>query len=133
MSKKNSTAKKTSKSTVASDAKLFVNSHVNNVQFSEKRPGVISHIVKMLNVSEKNAVTKDEILDSLCETFADREREKMKSTLSMQVPSGLYIEKRIVVKTTTKNDKKAYYIDHIATAKAQGEWAQQKAAKNATK
>lgn len=116
------------------EAKLFTKTHVNNMSFTQKRPGVISTIIEMLSVDQQHAVTKREILAELCRRFADRDEAKMRATLQMQVPSGAFIEKRVVIVTTTNaNDERAYYIDREATAKAQAEYAARKQAERDAK
>lgn len=109
--------------------RVKLSSHSNNIAFSDKRPGVVAYILEMLmNASAQGPVTKSYMLKKLCERFADREESKMKSTLMMQCPSGLLIEKRVVV-VTIKNEatkERCYYVDRDATAKCQAEYAERK-------
>jgi hypothetical protein len=107
--------------------------HANNAAFSNARPGVVATILEcVMNADETNAVTKNDILRVLCDRFADRDAAKMKATVMMQVPSGLRIEKRVIVRETLKlNDDKtkaerAYYVDHEATKIEQQKYMQAK-------
>jgi hypothetical protein len=101
-------------------------SHSNNIAFTDKRPGVVAHILEMLmNASAESAITKTTILAALVKRFANRAESGMKATLMMQCPSGLLIEKRVVV-ATVKNEatkERSYYVDRELTAKAQAAYA----------
>lgn len=87
--------------------------HERGVAFSENRPGVLSMIKNLLfSASPESPITKLEILDALCLAFPERDRAKMKSTVSMQVPSGLKLEtKGRVAPVTCANvrGERAYY------------------------
>lgn len=73
-----------------------------------KRPGVIYEIIRKLRMaSATEPVTKEGILIHLKACFPTRDEAAMKSTIASQVPSGLKIEKSIVVQ---KNDK-GYWIE----------------------
>lgn len=62
------------------------------------RPGVITRIIELLSkATEKKPITKAEILADLKVQFPDRAENAMKSTISSQVPSGLKVEKKIIV------------------------------------
>jgi len=77
--------------------------HANTAQFSVKRPGVIATIIDVLRAaSEQRPVTKEQVLDKLCKRFTERPREHMKATVSMQVKSGLRIEKQLEVSENEK-------------------------------
>lgn len=111
--------------------------HHNGVTVSEKRPGVLAVMVRCLRAaSEKHPVTKESVLDVLCNEFPDRDRNKMKATLAMQMPAGLRYEKKIVlasadVEVETQSEvggmlvtgvkkAKGYWIDEEATKAEQG-------------
>lgn len=60
--------------------------------------GVIATILECLRTaSKKKPVSKEEILKRLIEAFPDRQPQAMKSTISSQIPSGLKVEKGIIV------------------------------------
>jgi hypothetical protein len=78
---------------------------------SEKRPGVISCMIEMLRAADsKNPVTKAEILAELCTRFPERTESAMKSTLNMQVPSGLRTEKGLEVSSASTDNGKGYWL-----------------------
>lgn len=69
----------------------------------KKGPGVIQTIIACLRkASEKKPTTKDAILAVLVETFPEREEKAMKSTISSQIPSGLKVEKGLIVQSNDK-------------------------------
>lgn len=88
---------------------------------TQKRPGVLAKMVECLEAaSEKSPVTKESILEVLVKAFPDREEAKMKSTLSMQMPSGLRTEKKIILGSKTLPEgRKGYWIDKKATKEFQ--------------
>lgn len=105
---------------------LNTQTHVGGVAFTAARPGVIAVMIEHLSrASEQAPVTKDAILADLVKRFPERKEVKMKSTLMMQVPSGLRTEKRIVVRKSEDKSKPGYYIDAQATAVLQAEWKAQ--------
>lgn len=124
-----STARKSRKaSKVAAPAveQVKVETHANGVKFSGKRPGVIACMVEMLrNATAENPVSKLDILGELVKRFPERGQDKLQATLTMQVPSGLRIEKRIEVKTVVDPSSKVrrYYIDDAESAKLQAAYA----------
>lgn len=132
MAKKNSTSGvvtvvRSSKGRKTKSDVRLITTHANGAAFSDKRPGVIATIVEMLSqASEKAPVEKSVILAKLVERFPDRPEANMKSTLMMQVPSGLKIEKRIIV----RSNEHGYWIDKKASEQLQAEY---KAAKEAAK
>lgn len=80
------------------NAKGKVHEHANGAAFTDKRPGVIATIIELLkNATSKKPVTKDAMLKTLTKRFPDRGEDKMKATLSMQVPAGLRTEKGLEV------------------------------------
>lgn len=95
--------------------------HANGAALSSKRPGVLAALVQYLTAASKTApVTKTQILDLLVTLFPERAREKMKATVSMQVPAGLRTEKKIILDSVKvgegENAEKGYWIDAKATA-----------------
>lgn len=94
-------------------------------QPSEKRPGVLAKMIEVLsNASGNDPVTKDDVLEVLVEAFPDRDPAKMKATLAMQMPSGLRVEKKIIlgvkdVRQADNSFKKGYWIDAEATKEYQ--------------
>lgn len=73
----------------------------------EGGPGKIETIIKLLKAaSKKNPITKDEILDELVKVFGEEDREKMKKTISLQVPTFLRSMKELDVQ---KNEE-GYWI-----------------------
>lgn len=94
-----------------------VTAHANGNKFTEKRPGVVAVILdSLMGASEQFPITKSKILERLVQAFPDRETDKMKATLVMQVPSGLRTEKGIIVVGRMMESEKGYWIDEQATA-----------------
>lgn len=124
-----STARKSRKaSKVAAPAveQVKVETHANGVKFSNKRPGVIACIVEMLrNANADTPISKLDILTELVKRFPERGSDKLQATLTMQVPSGLLIEKKIKVQTVIDQSSKVrrYYIDQSETDKLQAAYA----------
>lgn len=120
------TKKRGKKADALLNVSLNTQTHVGGVAFTTARPGVIAVMIEHLSkATSEHPVTKETILDDLVVRFPDRTREKMKSTLMMQVPSGLRTEKRIVVRKSEDKSKPGYYIDAQATAALQAEWKAQ--------
>jgi len=67
--------------------------HANTAAFSESRPGVLAVIVGELERAHPHGIAKAGIVAALVKAFPDRDEAKMKSTVAMQVPSGLRIER----------------------------------------
>jgi hypothetical protein len=121
---KKNRAQKDAKEKVAPE--LNTRTHVGGVAFTNARPGVIAVMIAELSKGSSDApVSKESIMETLIQTFKDREPAKMKATLMMQVPSGLRIEKRIIVRKSEDKSKPGYWIDAQATAAAQAEWKAQ--------
>jgi hypothetical protein len=63
-----------------------------------KKPGVIATILSILqNASAKKPVKKEEILTQLVAKFPDRPEGSMRSTINIQVPSRLRVEKGVQI------------------------------------
>ena len=58
-----------------------------------KKAGVIATIVECIIKSGKKGISKDNILKVLVKKFPEREEEKMKVTVGVQVPSRISKEK----------------------------------------
>lgn len=72
-----------------------------------KGPGVIDSIVSILKgASMKEPVTKEEIHKQLCELFPERNKDSMKTTVGIQVPSRLGKDREI----TVKKNENGYWI-----------------------
>lgn len=70
-------------------------------------PGKIETIISLLKkASKSNPITKEEILDEMVKVFGKEDREKMKKTISLQVPTFLRSMKQLDVQ---KNDE-GYWI-----------------------
>ena len=84
-----------------------------------EKVGVISTIFEFVQTikAEKNAVTKEQILDHLCGKFPDRERDRMKKTVSVQVPSRLNNEKFKDKDVEIKSNKKKTTVGEGDSAK----------------
>ncbi len=94
--------------------KCYSVKHANGAALTETRPGVLAHMERMLrDATAETPVQKSDILASLVVAFPDRDEAKMKTTLSMQVPSGFKIEKGYII---AGDAKKGYYLDTAATA-----------------
>lgn len=77
-------------------------------QKGRKKPGVVAEIVNILKrASKKKPITKAQILDQLVKKFPDRAPHAMKNTISSQVPSALWTEKKLKVAT---NDKGGFWL-----------------------
>ena len=78
-----------------------------------KTPGVIASIVDFLKeADEQNPLTKEDLLNKLCEAFPDRERDKMHTTVTVQVPNRLAVERKLLVKKVKGQGKRtAYWIE----------------------
>jgi hypothetical protein len=99
---------------------------------SDKKPGVIACMIEMLRAADAdNPVTKATMLKVLVERFPDRTETAMKSTLNMQVPSGLRTEKGLEVSITATDDGKGYWLEADQLTKK--ERAEQEAAAPAKK
>ena len=60
--------------------RVKIQSHSNNIAFTDKRPGVVAKIVEMLmNASADNAITKSYMLEQLGKCFPERDVNKMSS------------------------------------------------------
>lgn len=60
--------------------------------------GVIAEIIACLRgASAKRPTTVDEILAHLVKEFPDRQPQAMRSTITSQIPSGLRVEKKLIV------------------------------------
>lgn len=87
--------------------------HANGAAFTAQRPGVLAHIENLLRAATAEApISKADILASLVVTFADRDEQKMKTTLNMQVPSGFRIEKGAII---SKVEGRGFYFDTVKT------------------
>lgn len=86
--------------------------HANGHKFGASRPGVLATLVELLvNAGrKKQPMTKDAILDELEKRFADRGRDKMNATVSMQLGGGLKIEKNIIVNKSDSEAGRVYMI-----------------------
>lgn len=72
-----------------------------------KGPGVIDSIVSILKgASMKEPVTKEEIHKQLCKLFPERNKDSMKTTVGIQVPSRLGKDRVI----TVKKNENGYWI-----------------------
>lgn len=91
--------------------------HANGADFSPKRPGVIARIVSELLA---HPVTKSGLLATLCDAFPEREPAHLKSTLAMQVPSGLYIEKGYIVTRKESEGGTLYSLSRAAQSAGDG-------------
>lgn len=121
---KSSKSSKSVKQTQQSDVRI--ETHANGVKFSNKRPGVIACIVEMLrNANADKPISKLDILTELVKRFPERGQDKLQATLTMQVPSGLLIEKKIKVQTVIDASSKVrrYWIDQSETNKLQAAYA----------
>lgn len=119
-----SKSSKSVKQTQQSDVRI--ETHANGVKFSNKRPGVIACIVEMLrNANAETPISKLDILTELVRRFPERGQDKLQATLTMQVPSGLLIEKKIKVQTVIDQSSKVrrYWIDQSETDKLQAAYA----------
>jgi hypothetical protein len=87
--------------------------HANGAEFSVERPGVLAIIVGALTSAHPRGMTKGAIVDALCKAFPERDRAKMKNTVSMQVPSGIFIEKGYALHVTLRDGAKLF---SLATA-----------------
>jgi len=83
--------------------------HANNAAFSAERPGVLASIVAMLRSSHaRGGITKAGILEGLVREYPSRPAEKMKSTVSMQVPSGIRGERGYALTVTLRDGLKLF-------------------------
>lgn len=64
----------------------------------EKGPKVTHEIVECLKKAGRKGITKESILEKLIEIFPDRDPEKMKATVTVQVPGRISKEKFLVEK-----------------------------------
>lgn len=122
--RKSSKSETLTQTVVQSDVRI--ETHANGVKFSNKRPGVIACIVEMLrNANADTPISKLDILTELVKRFPERGSDKLQATLTMQVPSGLLIEKKIKVQTVVDQSSKVrrYYIDKNETDKLQAAYA----------
>jgi hypothetical protein len=96
--------------------------HANGAQFTQERPGVLAQMLAHLcSATESDPITKSELLDKLCEDFPERDRDMMKRTVAMQVPSGFMLEKGITVNVVATLAGKGYYVDANAPRVPKGE------------
>lgn len=58
-----------------------------------KGPGVIATIATAIEEAGENGISKDEILEKLVVAFPDREADRMKKTINVQVPARISKEK----------------------------------------
>jgi hypothetical protein len=91
--------------------------HWNGAAFSAQRPGVL-HVMQQLlyEASSKKPITKKQIVEHLAKAFPERDAEQMKKTVSMQVPSGLRIEKGLEVSHADTPLGRGYWLDASETA-----------------
>lgn len=69
----------------------------------EKKPGVIASIVEILKTgSAKKPLTKTQIHDRLKKKFPDRPEASMWTTINIQVPSRLRVDRNVVVQKNTE-------------------------------
>lgn len=72
------------------------------------KPGVIASIEEFVKKASKTKpITKEQVLEKLCERFPDRDKEAMAKTVNIQLPSRLNKEKELGIE---KSDKGGYYI-----------------------
>ena len=103
--------------------------HANGMILTLARPGVLSTMKSMLfNASVDSPVSKSQILAELVKCFPERDAGKMKSTTMMQVPSGMRVEARIVLRSVklATSSEHAYYVDVDATQALQASHAASK-------
>lgn len=88
-----------------------VASHESGRTTTAKKPGVIARIVTLLrDASPTKPITKEQILADLVETFPDRKRDAMKSTIGSQIPCGLKTEKNLDVQS---DDDGGYWLETV--------------------
>ena len=111
MSKKTKNAGK-GKNRKSASSLAITQQHANGAAFTPQRPGVLALIVDLLKrATRAHPITKGEIVAKLAEHYSEREPAKMKTTVSMQVPSGLKIEKGYIVSREFTPLGVAFYID----------------------
>jgi len=92
---------------VKSDGKKTEKSAGKPAEKKEKKPGVITTIVGLIENSKRTGISKEDILARLKEVFPDREEKSMKNTINVQVPNRITKEKFPVEKTKAGAYRKA--------------------------
>lgn len=88
--------------TKLSEAKANLKKLTGGKSKEDKGPGVISTIFSLVKESGKTGISKQEILDKLCEMFPDRAQEGMEKTIQVQLPGRMSKEKKVnIVKLET--------------------------------
>jgi hypothetical protein len=122
MSKTSKTSKgATSKTSKGKQAPAKRGTHANGAEFSTERPGVLASIVALLRKAHPAGVSKGAIVAALVREYPDRDEGKMKSTVAMQVPSGLRIERGYALTRTLRDGAKLFSLAPAEESKGD-EW-----------
>jgi hypothetical protein len=94
-----------------------IEAHANGAAFSDARPGVLASMLELLSkATREKPITKTQVLDALCAEYAERDRAKLKATVTGQLGGQWRSEKGIIVERAyTAGGERGYYVDFAVT------------------